>query len=203
MKRLCIVFLTASFAASAVDGAVIDASNGGVPWTVMPGDDLTVSILLTNGASDPAKYSVDLELLLSGSGTLPTIQSIDLLASGAIFSEGTQYPNPGQGIGTSNAFRSAGLNGDTTLAQGLLAKVVIDTTGVEPGNFTLTAIPDSDGGYTGTKVWDAGLNEIPLTFSSGTITVTPEPSALALSAIAALAMFVFHCWGRRSLRAAV
>lgn len=202
MKQLCVMFLTVSFAASAAYGSVIDASNGGANWTVMPGDNLTVSVLLTNGVSDPAKASVDLELLVSGSGTLPTIQSIDLLASGAIFAGGNQYSIPNWGQGTSNAFHSVDLNGGTTTAQGLLAKVVIDTTGVGPGNYTLAAIPYGDGSYTGTDVLDAGYNEIPLTFSSGTITVTPEPSTLVLSGIAALAMLAFHCWGRRTARSA-
>ncbi len=197
IKKLCAVLLIASLTTPAARGAFIDASNIGVNWTVMSGEDLTVLIFLTNHASDSLKYAVDLELSLSGSGTLPTIKSIDLRASGAIFADGAQYPNPGRGIGTSNAIRSADLSGDTTTAEGLLAQVVIGTAGVAPGTYTLAPVPEGDGSFTGTKVWDLDFNEIPLTFAPGTITVIPEPSLLALSGIAALALLVFHSRRRR------
>ncbi|MCE5268512.1 MAG: hypothetical protein LLG00_11565 [Planctomycetaceae bacterium] len=192
MKRLAIMFLATSLVASMAWGATIDLSNHGEKWTVPTGGVITVPVMLTNGVNDPAKCSVDLELVLTGTGMLPRIQNIDLLAGGAIFEGGTQYPTPCRGIGTSDAFRSVDLGGGATNAGGFLANVVIDTTGIAAGEYTLAAVADG-GLYTGTKVWDEEFNEVSVSFQPGVLTVVPEPSALATCVIVAFAALASRC----------
>jgi hypothetical protein len=195
------VFLIAVFTVSMAVCADIDASHGGNGWTVASGNNLVVPVQLTNSPGDMGKHAMDLELLIAGgAGILPKIQDIDLLAAGAVFNmTGSDQNLTTEGAGSVNAFRGVRLSGSvTTFSDGLLANVLISTVGVTPGTYTLT--PLADGPHGGCWLWTVDADAIPLTMKAGTITVTPEPSGLVLSGIAALAFWAFCC-RRKAIRA--
>jgi hypothetical protein len=195
-KVFVILFMAMLFATPTTCGTTIDASNCGANWTVISGNSLMVSVLLTNGIGDNPKASCDLEFLISGSGTTPTFQAIDLLAASAIFLGGTQ--GPARGLGTADVYRHVDID-PATSNQGLLASVTINTIGVTPGIYNLTPVLDAGGMWTGCELVDANGNPIAFNRQAGTITVVPEPSSLVLITIVGGALLVFRVWPDRKV----
>lgn len=132
-----------------------------------------------------------------GDGTAgPLIQSIDLL-TGTIFASN----NTGQSsakIGGSlpywnygkTVFTTIDDNGQTTVgANGLLATVKIDTTGLSAGTWTLKA----DFEYGGDS-YTSDFAGTPATIVNGSIHIVPEPGTLALLVVGLAGLVAWRRW---------
>lgn len=120
-----------------------------------------------------------------GVNTKPVFQNVDVV-TGTIFAGGNgAHPDPSNSShpliwvdGTST------LTGSSVQANGLLATLTVDTTGVSAGTFPLllSGVASKFGGFT-TDLIDANSTTgapIPLTITNGSITVaSPEPTSLA------------------------
>jgi hypothetical protein len=74
-------------------------------------------------------------------------------------------------------------------ANGLLATLMIDTTGFTSGTWDLLLESTLAGN---TQLWSEAANQVPLTIFNGTLTIVPEPRAIALVATAAFGFFALR-----------
>jgi len=83
--------------------------------------------------------------------------------------------------------------GDAVQADGSLLTFTVDVTGVSPGTYALEAGNTTD--WFPTMLFQTGGVPVPVQFDEGSITITPEPGTLVLSAIGLL--FGLAWMGRR------
>ena len=148
---------------------------------------LLVSDLGDIAAEDIEAMTLSLQIRGGGTGTLPTIQPIDILtgtiwsghASTSLVPDGT---NPQ--LASVVVFNDA--VGDFVNANGVLATVVIDTTGAAPGEYSLNLTGIIPGPGSDTDFQNAEFQSVSSVLTNGILTV-PEPSALSLLALAGLA----------------
>ena len=148
----------------------------------------TIEVFVTGGQ---AIETVNLNVQV-GDGTNtngPTIQGVDAIT-------GTLFAPPNNDGGQFDILRDpqvfattvATPPGTTIAADGLLATIIIDTTGVNTGTYDLkladTLNDDTDLGF------DINLNKIEPTISNGQFTVVPEPASVLL--LAASGVMLMH-----------
>ena len=128
--------------------------------------------------------------IANGLGTAPKITNVDIV-TGTIFAGN----NTGQFTPTGGSFAQAQARSTTTNsgfidANGKLATITIDTTGVSSGTFTLNVGPGST--RLGPTVFVDGLgNTITPTITDGTIVIqTPEPASASLLGLGALGLLL-------------
>lgn len=114
--------------------------------------------------------------------TNPQIVSVDLVTAtifGAVGNTGqNSLGNSAEGgIGAGIATNSS----STIATDGLLARLVIDTTGISGGDFNLNLNPVSLGN---TEFFESSpSNIVPFSFANSTFAVVPEPTSTALVAV--------------------
>lgn len=113
-----------------------------------------------------------------GTDTGPVFTSLDLL-TGTIFGA-NNFGQFGDSLDPQLAIASTITNSGTVSADGLLATLTVDTTGVWSGSYDLK-LSDTLNGTT-------DFGDIDPTITNGTIQVVPEPASLALLAVGGLAM---------------
>jgi hypothetical protein len=77
----------------------------------------------------------------------------------------------------------------TVAANGLLATLMIDTTGFTSGTWDLM-LKDTLAGNT--VFWSESANQVPLTIVNGSLTIVPEPTAIVLVLTASLGLFALR-----------
>ena len=117
----------------------------------------------------------------------PIITKVDLVAPGTIFGSSNvgqaNFPAPFNTPGRNPyQFTSTGTLSQGVPANGILAFVTLDTTGIPLGTYPL-ALSNEDLGPS-----DNGYLTIPLTLIDGTVTVVPEPASIAMGLMGAAAM---------------
>jgi len=142
--------------------------------------------LFATGTEQVAGLEFDIQLGDGGSDlggsdipgvTVPQITDIDLI-TGTIFELGT---NPSQlDVVTFPLARQSTVDiEDTVTADGKIAKVTFDASGIPPG----TEVPLTLWGVAGTSdthFYDAQASTVPITGQPGTIRIVPEPSTVLL-----------------------
>jgi hypothetical protein len=190
---------------------VIDPTNNGSAWT-FPGDssspDNIISVLIN---SDLTIGDAQLEAVITGAGTLPTISSISFTSTPnnggngqMLFDSAPATYDTTEGLTTSHAAASIAFNasmfGVKPATNQLFATIGIDTTGItQGGSYELTFVtpPPEDGDYYTSYVDNADLSQIFVsTPGAAEIDVTPtnvpEPSTIA-QVFSVVAMAV-PCW---------
>lgn len=141
----------------------------------------TVEIFVTGGdAIEGLNLNVQIGDGLVNAG--PTIQAVDIITS-TIFADNNEF---GQldGLADPQIFATSVLThfGTSVNADGLLATITLDTTGVSAGTYDLN-LTGTLNGDTNLIGFGTGGSPTPSTITSGQITVVPEPtSALLLTA---------------------
>jgi hypothetical protein len=119
--------------------------------------------------------------LLGGTdGSAPAITGLDIVTGTIFGANNTGQQTPNQTVQFWSA--STTTNSGSVSASGLLATIIVDTTGFTAGNsydLMLASYPAATG------VPDSDFGGVPGTFINGTLTIVPEPGALGL--LAALA----------------
>jgi hypothetical protein len=103
-------------------------------------------------------------------------------------------PNGGQSDGLGGSIpQLIGLSiltdSGTVAANGLLATLMIDTTGFTSGTWDLM-LKDTLAGNT--QFLNESANQVPLTIVNGSLTIVPEPTAIVLFATASLSLFALR-----------
>ena len=152
-----------------------------------------VDINVTGGDLVPG---LDLFLQVGDGDAGPQIQTVDVL-TGTIFADN----NTGESlvaIGGSgslpywNAYAATTTSNGTVSADGLLATVMIDTTGFTAGMWTLSV----DFDYGGSHYASDFASDAPVTLVNGSINIVPEPGSLLLLFSAAIGLARWQ-WRRR------
>ena len=152
--------------------------------SVAPGTIVVENIIVTDST---AAVESDIEgmaftfQIAEGAGSAPKIVSIDFL-DGTIWSGHVSAANLfNPEVGNLYQYQAwdvhIDLAGDYVNANGLLAKVTIDTSGAAPGNYALKLVGTSVAG--GDTTLGTGMGEIaPASFGQGTLTIdVPEPAS--------------------------
>lgn len=172
--------------------------------------------LLANTANQPIDISVigsetnvqgvEIDAMVADGGPLaggtivgPKING-DLLTPGAIFAinntgvvDGNSSANPGI-FGPQLLVISTTTTGTSVVTDnGLLVRLLIDTTGFNIGTWTLRLDTSPDNGPTFFGLQSGG--SAPLQITPGSITIVPEPSSLVLAAFAVVGLI--SVWRRR------
>ena len=153
-----------------------------------------VDINVTGGDLVPG---LNLYLQVNDGTSGPTIQSIDVL-SGTIFDGNNTGESSGALGGNAslpywNGYATTTTSNGTVSADGLLATVMIDTTGLTAGMWSL----DVDFDYGTSRYTSDFTSFVPATLVNGSINIVPEPGSLLLLLSAAIGLTGWQLCRRR------
>ena len=150
-------------------------------YSVAPGTIVVENITVTDSTAPEVSDIEGMAFtfqIAEGTGSAPKIVSIDL--NGTIWSGHGSVATPSV-RGNLDQYKawdvSTDLTGNYVNANGVLAKVTIDTAGAAPGNYALklvgTSAPDRD-----TALHESQGEIVPASFGQGTLTIAvPEPAS--------------------------
>ncbi|MBX2851211.1 MAG: PEP-CTERM sorting domain-containing protein [Phycisphaeraceae bacterium] len=137
--------------------------------------------VLINVTGGDAVEGINLFLEVGDGSSGPTITSVDLL-TGTLF-DGNNFGQNSLGpVSSRQAAEGTLTSAGTVNADGLLARVVFDTTGITDGTFDLNL----DTSIGTTSFLDTVGGNIATNLTSGTLNIVPEPTSLALLGIGSL-----------------
>ena len=208
MKRLvtCCVAVLLLSASPVWAASVFSTPTGlsdGTSWKLLPNTVDQQVLVFATGGEAVAGFTFDVSIgdggkAVGGSDVGPRITNIDLVGTGLVFAGGNQsIPSiPGSDGMYANTTVTA-LSG-TVAAEGLLAKLTIDTTGFSTlGQSWVLAMdynaptPDTNFALTGGSVLYPAI-------SNGMLTIVPEPGMIVLLT-SLLVLVPFRAWQRKKL----
>ena len=122
----------------------------------------------------------------------PNITSVDIIGTGTVFSNTLTDTNNNTGQQDANVPQawdaSTTTASGTVSAEGVLARVILDTTGFTSGTWAL--VLDNP------ELTETNFAGISATLVNGSITIIPEPTSLALAAMGAAMLLVISRYRR-------
>ena len=172
-----LALLAAAAPASAADPSIVVGSHNLLPNTAHQPIAIRVA-----GVSSVGMFNLSAQIDAGTGTTFPVFDGVDL-TTGTIFAANHQDPLD---IGSTPYLATWSImtaSGTISSAEGLLATLYIDTTGISSGTSSLLLGNTLNGP---TIFYDAtGLNQIPITITEGFFTIVPEPASAALFLLAA------------------
>lgn len=153
----------------------------------------TVSISVIDPSASAVENIQGLKFILqigAGTGTAPSITSIDVINGNTIFTGNNmgQFTPAGESFPQALAVDTLSNSGFVN-DNGTLANITFDTTGVTSGTFPLS-IGAGSTRLGSTAFLNGSGDTIPSTLVDGLIVITPEPASLSLLAVGAACLLV-------------